>query len=45
MTTMTSQRLKTLIEDFDKLRYFDNSIVISQRKYALDILEKTGFMN
>jgi len=37
----------------DKLRYFlgievaqsNNSIVISRRKYALDILEETGLMN
>jgi len=40
-------------KDLGKLRYFlgtkvaqsNNGIVISQRKYALDILEKTGLMN
>jgi len=41
------------IKDLGKLRYFlgievaqsNNSIVISHRKYALDILEETGLMN
>nr|KYP52091.1 hypothetical protein KK1_026001 [Cajanus cajan] len=40
-------------KDLSKLRYFlgievaqsKNGIVISQRKYALDILEETGLMN
>jgi len=45
--------LSPLSEDLDKLKYFvgievaqsNNVIVISQRKYALDILEETGLMS